>query len=269
MFWNLALVVVEVVIITVLDYAVVNSPVSLDVFYCLPVIQAARLGSIQAMRRTDSQIPLYFAIFTGVTWSVAEAMMHPDFPLSAFLLNAFSRSVTFTVLARVVARLWKEREYGISDHLTKLNNRAEFMQRFEVEQLRSERTGKPYSAMFVDIDNFKALNDRFGHDAGDKALKRLANVLRQNSRKIDILARIGGDEFVLLFPETEHDSCTTVSDRIRKDAHMEFEKHGWPISVSIGCVSETGRNRNIEEILREADQIMYTAKIAHKNSAPQ
>lgn len=260
MFWNIALVVAEVALITVLDYAVVGSYYSLDVFYCLPVIQVARLGAIHAMRKSDTWLPVYFAVFIGTAWSLFEALILPDFPVTAFLLNAFSRSVTFTVISRVVTKLWKEREYGLKDILTNLNNRAEFLQRFEVEQHRSERSGSSYSVMFIDIDRFKDLNDKYSHKTGDEALKTVADVLRQNSRKIDIAARIGGDEFAVLFPETDLDSCELVLHRIKDDADAEFQKKGWPISLSIGCVTETGNRRSIQDILHDADQIMYSVK---------
>lgn len=264
MFWKLVLVVAEIAIITLVDYAIVGTYYSLDVFYCLPVLQAARLGAIHAMRKTDTHIPTYIAVFTGIVWSLAEAMIMPDFPMSAFLLNAFSRSVTFTVIARIVTKLWIEREYGLRDVLTNLDNRAEFLQRFEIEQLRSVRSSKSYSVMFIDIDQFKNLNDKFGHSTGDEALKKVADVLRQNSRKIDILARVGGDEFALLLPETDKNSCDLIQERIKADADAEFQKHGWPISLSIGCVSETGGKRSIQDLLHDADQIMYAIKNAKK-----
>jgi len=260
MFWGLVLVTAEVALITWLDYELIGSYYSLDVFYCLPVMQAARLGAIHALRKTDTQLPIYFAIFTGITWSLAEALILPDFPKSAFLLNAFSRSVAFTVIGRVVAKLWKERVFGLKDVLTNLNNRAEFFKNFEIEQLRSDRSGSPYSVMFIDIDRFKELNDQFGHIKGDEALKILAEVLRRNCRKIDSLARIGGDEFALLLPDTDRRSCEFALQRIQTDAEGVFQKEGWPISVSIGYVTETGSKRSIQEILHDADRIMYSAK---------
>ena len=264
MFWKLVLVVAEIVIITLVDYAIVGSYYSLDVLYCLPVLQAARLGAIHAMRKSDTLIPTYIAVFTGIVWSLAEAMIMPNFPMSAFLLNAFSRSVTFTVIARIVTKLWIEREYGLRDILTNLDNRAEFLKRFEIEQLRSVRSSKSYSVMFIDIDQFKDLNDKFGHSTGDEALKNVADVLRKNSRKIDILARVGGDEFALLLPETDQIGCDLIQQRIKIDADTEFQNQGWPISLSIGCVSETGGKRSIQKILHDADQIMYSIKNAKK-----
>ncbi|HEY8887570.1 MAG TPA: GGDEF domain-containing protein, partial [Gallionella sp.] len=206
--WRFLLVVVEILLITFFDYKVAGTYFSLDVLYCLPVIQAAQIGAIRSMRRSDKQTSTIIGVLSAVAWSVAEAaIIWPGFPPVAFAMNIFTRSVTFTVLGRVVAKLWKEREYSRKDTLTDLANRLEFNERFEVEQLRSERSGSPYSLLFIDIDQFKILNDQHGHHVGDKALKAVASILKDNSRSVDTVARIGGDEFVLLFPETDEYIC--------------------------------------------------------------
>ncbi len=200
-FWTFFLVIAEILFITYLGYKGAGTYYSLDVLYCLPVIQAARLGAIQSMRRFDTQIPTVTAIVAAIAWSIAEAaIIWPNFPFNAFALNVFTRSVTFLVVGRVVVKLWKEREFSRKDALTNLDNRLEFFDRFEIEQLRSERSGNPYSLLFIDIDKLKMLNDNQGHHVGDEALKMLADILRENSRRIDTVSRFGGDEFVLLFP---------------------------------------------------------------------
>ncbi len=260
MFWGLALVIAEVVIITWADYALVGSYYSLDIFYCLPVMQAARLSAIHALRKTDTQLPLYFAIFTGITWSLAEALILPDFPKWAFLLNAFSRSVAFTVIGRVVIKLFKEREYGRKDELTNLDTPAEFFKRFELEQLRSERTGSPYSVMFINIDRFTDPNDQLSQIKGDESLVVMADVLRKNCRKIDTKARIGGNEFALLLPDTDRRSSEFVLQRIKNDAEQAFNAKGWPISVLTGCVTETGRARGVQDVLHDAERAIYSGR---------
>lgn len=255
MFWGLALVVAEVALITWSNYVLVGSYYSLDIFYCLPVMQAARLSAIHALRKTDTQLPLYFAIFTGITWSLAEALIMPDFPQSAFLLNAFSRSVAFTVIGRVVVKLLKERAHGRKDVLTNLDNRAEFFKLFELEQLRSERSGSPYSVMIIDIDRLKDPNDQLGHIKGDEVLIIMADILRKNCRKIDCKARIGGEKFALLLPDTDRRSCEFALQRIKTDAEQEFHNKGWPISVSTRYVTETGNKRSVQEILHDTDRM--------------
>lgn len=263
--WRLLLVVAEVAIITYLDYWFANTYYSLDVIYCLPVIQAARLGSIRAMRRTDTQTSTLVGVICAVAWSGAEAaIIWPAYPIGAFAMNVFTRSVTFTVLGRVVTKLWKEREYSRKDTLTNLANRLEFIERFEAEQLRSERTGSPYSLLFIDIDQFKMLNDNHGHHVGDEALKAVSEILTNNSRNVDTAARLGGDEFVILFPETDAYVCGILVDRIKSVAEKKFKSENWAISLSIGHVTSIGRDKTVDQALHEADENMYLMKKSDK-----
>jgi diguanylate cyclase (GGDEF)-like protein len=260
MFWHFPLVIVEIILITIWNYEA-GMFYSLDVLYCLPVIQSARIGAIRSMRNSDTQASTWVGVITAVAWTAAEAIViWPSYPFGAFAMNVFSRSVTFTVLGRVVARLWKEREYSRKDSLTELANRLELTERFEAEQMRSARSGSPYSLLFMDIDQFKKLNDSKGHYVGDAALKAIADILRENSRSIDTIARIGGDEFVLLFPETNQYICEILVKRIKLASDNKFQAEGWEISLSIGHVTVTGRERSFDEILHEADEKMYSIK---------
>ena len=261
MFWRFLLIVVEIALITLLDYKVAGTYYSLDVLYCLPVIQAARIGVFRTMRRSDTQTSTIVGVISAIAWSVAEAaVIWPHYPLDAFLVNIFTRSVTFTVLGRIVGKLWKEREYSRKDALTELANRLELTERFEAEQVRSERSSRPYSLLFIDIDQFKMLNDKHGHYVGDVALKAVATILRDNSRNVDTAARIGGDEFVLLFPETNEYICGLLVKRVKQASEKKFQDEGWAISLSIGHVTVIGRERGFDEILHEADEKMYSNK---------
>jgi diguanylate cyclase (GGDEF)-like protein len=261
MFWRFLLVVAEILLITLLDYEVAGMYYSLDVLYCLPVIQAARLGAIRSLRRSDTQTSALVGVISAVAWSVAEAaVVWPHYPLGAFAMNIFTRSVTFTVLGRVVTKLWKERDYSRKDALTGLANRLEFTEKFEAEQLRSERSCSPYSLLCIDIDQFKMLNDSHGQHVGDAALKVVSGILRNNSRSVDTVARIGEDEFVLLFPETNEYICGILVTRIKLASEKKFQTEGWPISLSIGHVTVTGGARSLEEILHEADEKMHLIK---------
>ena len=230
---------------------------SLDVLYCLPVIQTARFSALQTSRYSDSQIPAVIAILCALAWSLAEAAITwPHFPLSAFLLNAFTRAVTFTVIGRVITKLWKDKEYSRTDSLTGLGNRAEFIKRFEDTQSQSERSGKPYSLLSINIDHFRLLNDQYGHKIGDEALIILADTLRENSRRIDIASRMGSDEFVLLLLETNEESTEILTARIERVAKKKFNQKGWNISLSSGHVTEIGKKRGIDELLSVANEKM-------------
>lgn len=260
-YWNFILVAAEIALITFLNYKAAGTYLSLDVLYCLPVIQVASTRAIRTLRRSDNQTTTIVGIISALAWSIAEAALFwPAFPMFALALNIFTRSVTFTVLGRVVSKLWKEREYARKDMLTNLANRMEFNERFEKEQLRSERSGNPYSVLFIDIDQFKSLNDEYGHNIGDTALKLVSDILSRNSRSIDTVARIGGDEFVILFPETDQNICGMLVARIKTAALKHFQAEGWEISLSVGQVTATGKERSLEEVLHEADRLMYSNK---------
>lgn len=261
MIWRFVLIFLEILLITYLDYEVAGEFYSLGVLYCLPIIQTAHVSAIRAVRRSDSRAPDIIGTLSAVAWSAAEAaFIWPLFPLSALAINIFTRAVTFTVLGRVMAKLFREREYSRKDPLTGLANRLEFIERFETEQVRSERSGEPYSVLFIDIDQFKILNDTRGHQTGDEALIALSGILSRNSRKLDTVSRIGGDEFVILFPSTDEKTCQSLMGRITQASEKTFHQQGWPISISIGSVTERGKNKSIDDVLHEADEKMYSVK---------
>jgi diguanylate cyclase (GGDEF)-like protein len=266
MFPRFLLIALEVVFITLLDYKMAEHYYSLDVLYCLPVIQTARFNAFQSLRRSDSQTITMVAVVCALAWCLAEAAVSwPNFPMGAFLMNVITRSVTFAVIGRVVARMWKDRGQNYRDELTGLMNRSEFIKRFEVWQAKSEATNTPYSLLSVDIDRFSTLNNKHGHETGDKALKLLADTLRENSRNDDLISRMGSDEFVLLLPETDKQSAKQLGVRIAQIAGTKFRAQGWDISLSFGQVTETGKQHSMDELLREASEQIHldkTSKLA-------
>jgi diguanylate cyclase (GGDEF)-like protein len=265
---RITLIAAEVLLISFADYSIANFStvemaryISLDVLYCLPIIQTARLTAIHAMRRYDTQTSTIVGTAVALLWSATEALVTwPYFPMTAFVLNTFTRSVVFTVIGRVLVKLWRERKYAYLDVLTGLANRLELLERLEAEQSRSERSVRPYSLLLIDIDRFKMLNDDFGHHVGDEALKVMADILRGSSRKMDVPARLGGDEFVLLLPETDKSSCDILVKRLESSTQQVFAERSWPISVSIGRTTNVGKNQDADMVIRLADENMYRAK---------
>jgi diguanylate cyclase (GGDEF)-like protein len=254
-------VVTEIILITFWNYRMAGSYYSLDVLYCLPIIQAARLGAIRSQRRSDTQMAALVGVITAVVWSIAEAaVIWPSYPLGAFTMNIFTRSVTFTVLGRVLTKLWKERDFFRKDALTGLANRLEFTERFAAEQLRSEWSNRPYSLLFVEIGQFKTLKAK--HDnRGAAALKIVSDILKDNARCIDTIARIGEGKFGLLFPETDEYICGILGMRVKSASEKKFQAEGWPVSLSVGHLTVIGSAKSFEEIMREADEKMYSIKM--------
>ncbi|HTN94491.1 MAG TPA: diguanylate cyclase [Gallionella sp.] len=155
------------------------------------------------------------------------------------------------------------------DHLTGVSNRGYFMDQAELELSRAIRYGKPLSLYMLDIDFFKKINDSYGHKIGDLVLIKLAEVCRQTLREVDIIGRIGGEEFVILLPETDLDEATEVADRLRMsiaNSKVPLE-NGLPLhfTVSIGVTSLVSRDDNLDVLLNHADKALYQAKDQGRN----
>ena len=151
-------------------------------------------------------------------------------------------------------------EAAFSDHLTGLANRRRFERQLEREVNRTLRLEHPFSLLMIDIDNFKRLNDTFGHDMGDEAIRRIGKVLREGTRGIDLAARIGGDEFAVLLVETELTRGLEVAERLR----MAIRDLSIPpvdyLTASFGVAECPSSAQTSTDILKAADNLLYHAK---------
>ncbi len=156
-----------------------------------------------------------------------------------------------------------------TDALTGLVNRRLFISRLVEEVERVRRHGSTLSVLLFDLDHFKAVNDSFGHDAGDRVLCTVANIATQVKRVTDVTARIGGEEFALLLPETQHDGATHLATRLREaiEAASTLSDKGQTIKVtaSIGVATVTQDHRTLDNILQLADSALYKAKDGGRN----
>ncbi|MCB1832242.1 MAG: GGDEF domain-containing protein [Geminicoccaceae bacterium] len=150
-----------------------------------------------------------------------------------------------------------------TDELTGLGNRRSFVERAREAMALSRRHAQPLALLFVDVDGLKELNDNEGHARGDLALKQLARALRQCLRQSDYAARYGGDEFVILMPQTDMHAATIAAERLR--AAIETGNDGLPLTVSVGLASTQGTHVGIEELVARADEALYVAKRAGRN----
>jgi diguanylate cyclase (GGDEF)-like protein len=156
-------------------------------------------------------------------------------------------------------------ELASTDPLTKIKNRRKFDELAEHEFEKSKRYNRPLSFIIFDIDNFKQINDKFGHQIGDKVLKEIATVVKNNIRKTDIFARFGGEEFVILTPETDIKGAKTLAEKIRKIIeNHEIEPVG-RVTVSIGVTELRTDDKSIDDLYRRADNALYEAKEQGKN----
>jgi diguanylate cyclase (GGDEF)-like protein len=156
------------------------------------------------------------------------------------------------------------RSQSIRDPLTGLYNRRFLDETLDRELSRSRRTGHPLSLVVFDIDHFKRFNDNWGHDAGDAVLVTLANAMREQAREMDLVCRLGGEEFIVVLPRTSLDDALLVAERMREIAATMPIRHRGQllegVTISLGVAAYPGHADQSEALIREADQALYRAK---------
>jgi diguanylate cyclase (GGDEF)-like protein len=159
-----------------------------------------------------------------------------------------------------------------TDAMTGLFNRRHFLTMAEAEWSRFQRYQRPLSVLAIDIDHFKSVNDRYGHAVGDEAIVSVADACQQGRRASDIVGRFGGEEFVLLLPETDQVQAMIVAERLREAvaAHvLHVHKVQFRLTISLGVAQATLSMSGIDALLRAADEALYQAKDAGRNRAVQ
>ncbi len=197
----------------------------------------------------------------------------PDVPVAAAVGVNLTALLLLAYVAMVIAREQRRsRDAAIRlstvDSLTGLFNRAFFFSAIEREIARSTRSGRGFCLLMMDLDELKVTNDRFGHYYGDRLLRSVGIVIRQGVRRIDTPARYGGDEFVVLCPETDPTGAFVLAEKIRQEVtELDLDEPGVSIeaSLSIGVVAYPDDGRTSDQLIISADQAMYASKRFGKN----
>jgi diguanylate cyclase (GGDEF)-like protein len=147
-----------------------------------------------------------------------------------------------------------------TDSLTSLLNRRGFEELFETELERARRSGRPLSVIVGDLDGFKAVNDRFGHASGDRALERLSEILQTVKRRIDTAARIGGEEFAVIAPDSDHHAAYILAERMRREVRDTFSNEPFDLTISLGIATFPRHGATAESLIAGADEALYAAK---------
>ena len=225
----------------------------------LEVIDAARKidPDIQALILTGSA-----SVETAVEAlraGVYDYLTKPLESMTSFEL-ALSRALERRYLVKENKRLFEEiQRLAVTDALTGLYNRHKLQDSLETEVERAKRYSRPLSIIMIDMDKLKALNDTFGHAAGDVALKLVAKSIQRSIRKVDLGTRFGGDEFIILLPEADRDEAAAVAKRIR-EAISTIEFESGKLSVSMGVVQWHVGFDTSKDFVHAADEAMYLAK---------
>lgn len=213
---------------------------------------------------------ILISISSAISWLIADVMM-PNAFSSVFIpyINETFRLIVFLIITYTVNQLQttleNHKELADTDPMTLLSNRRAFYNIANMELKKAHRYLTPISVLYMDLDNFKEINDHFGHVIGDTLLHSAAATLKNNVRSIDNIARFGGDEFVILFSETGAESAKLVTQKIEMKLHKLMSDNHWPVTFSMGVVTFETLPESVEEIIKEADAQMYLAKKMGKN----
>ena len=205
------------------------------------------------------------AALAAVEWFLADHMLMGDqSSLLPLLFNTVMRLAIFIGGAWLVGAirhtLLRESRLAREDALTQLPNRREFHERGRQIFAQAQRQGAPFTAVFIDLDHFKEVNDSLGHAVGDLLLKSVATVMLNHVRVSDIPGRLGGDEFVLLLPNMKADAAAGYVEKLRHRLLDAMQVNGWPVTFSIGVASYRVTPQDLDGLLKQADALMYEVK---------
>ncbi|NNE38337.1 MAG: GGDEF domain-containing protein, partial [Gammaproteobacteria bacterium] len=245
----------------------VYSPL-LNLYLLVIIASALTLGKITTL--------LEFALITCLYLY----MGYPIFAEDTFSMNNFIQLMVvfapFLLVGYLTTMLSADVQHGRSllqllsetDELTGMHNRRSLVSALENEVERALRTDKPFALMQVDADNLKSINDTHGHEAGDKLLKHISSILEESCRSYDVLARVGGDEFVVVLPGINTESANAIAERIRtavENSSFDYKGSQVTSTVSIGLASFPETSNNIDELMDKADKAMYQSKSSGRN----
>ena len=231
-------------------------------FYFLPIALVAW--------RLSWPYVLALSVMSSVTWAAANILAGKDYSsLFIWPINIGTQLVAFATVGVLVSnlhrRLQAEKDLSRKDQLTSLLNSRAFYESGDMLLAFAHRSDRPVTFVYMDLDNFKAVNDERGHLEGDRALMAVADVLSSHFRASDLIARFGGDEFAMLLFDTGPEAAHTSLDRVRELLAAAMKRNGWPITLSIGAVTYSHMPPTLKEGIHRADSLMYRVKKEGKN----
>lgn len=237
--------------------------VSISVFYLVPIALATWYGGLYQGS--------LLSIISATSWLIVDRTAGHYYS-QAFIpfWNAGVRFLFFIVTAKLLVtlrdQLEKERNMARFDGLTGAMNGRGFMEASQAIFRIAARYGRPTVIGYIDLDNFKSVNDTLGHTEGDHVLKAIASLLLKSVRGADLVGRLGGDEFAVLLPETTYSGAVTVFASLREELLKETRERVWPIGFSIGVAVFQTVPSSVDEAMKLADALMYRVKNSGKNN---
>lgn len=236
---------------------------ALSFFFLVPIVATTWYSGTYA--------GIVMAIMSIVVWLFADLKMISSYSAKWLpFVNELLRLTVFLFIVSILHRMKKmisiHRNLSILDSLTNLLNRRGFNIEGFKEIERSRRTGNPFSIVYMDIDNFKTINDSLGHHTGDDLLACVGRILKTKLRNMDIAARLGGDEFLMMLPRTSGRSSEQAVKKLKNFLDEAMARNNWDVTFSFGVASfARGIPTSINIAISAADSLMYKAKNSGKN----
>lgn len=209
------------------------------------------------------------AALASLAWVASNVVISGTAHWAILAFNSIMQTAAFVLVARLIgelgARLRREEALSRHDPLTGLPNRRDFEERAGLVLALARRQPRPLAVGVIDLDNFKAVNDTKGHDAGDEVLRAVARALAGSLRASDLVARLGGDEMVVLLPDTDAAGARQVLGRVHAAIAAAMRAGEWPVSASVGAVGCERAPPALAELVARADAVLYEAKRAGKD----
>lgn len=254
---------VALVLIISLVRLITGHELALSFFYLIPVCLTAwgagRLSGI------------LISIFSVLCWLFADLTMQDRFsnPYIPYI-NEFFRLLMFVFIAHISSGMKEmadlQKKSARTDFLTGIPNRLSFIEYASLEINKSHRNSRPISMVYLDVDNFKTVNDTWGHHEGDLLLINVATTITNTIRVTDFAARFGGDEFGVLLWRSKASDAYLVAEKMKEQLLNLVKRKRWPVTFSMGLVTFDGVPGTVDELVDEADRLMYQAKQSGKNT---
>jgi len=249
------------VLLGVIDY-LTGYEINISLFYLIPISLVAWYAG--------QETGLVVAGVSAITWFLADIFSGVAYSNSwIYLWNTLIRLGFYIIITFLLVALRKafkvNENLARTDFITGAVSIRFFYELAQRELNRSKRYNHPFTFAYIDLDNFKEINERFGHTAGDRVLRSIAESVQNKIRSIDTFARLGGDEFALLMPETGEVEAQSVISRVRRSLLEEMKKDSWGITFSIGVVTFVKIPKTVDDMVKMADDVMYPIKLGGKN----
>lgn len=250
--------ILTLLIVAILDY-LTGVELSFSIFYLIPIFIFTSA--------VNGNVGVVVACLSAGLWLYIEVISSPHLSSTfVYFWNTIIRLGFFLLPVLLVRNLKQEKEHARTDYLTGAMNVRSFHDAAQREIDRSIRYRHPFTVAFIDIDNFKIINDTFGHTFGDKVLSAISHNIQRNLRKTDMIARVGGDEFAILLPEVDADTARLAISKIQQKLMGEMLENKWPVTFSIGVITLKAPQLSVDEVLGMADKMMYSVKNYGKNN---